>query len=108
MQSQFPPEIYDRIERTGVIAVLVIDEIEHGPPLAEALLAGDVDAMELTESSKRELGGENPRQLQGCKVRGKVQVFAILARSAQPKTEKTNSRRCDFFRASETSEARAL
>jgi len=48
MQSQFPPEILDRIERSGVIAVLVIDEIEHGPPLAEALLAGGVDAMELT------------------------------------------------------------
>jgi len=48
MQSQFPPEIFDRIERSGVIAVLVIDKIEHGPPLAEALLAGGVDAMELT------------------------------------------------------------
>ncbi len=48
MESQFPPEILDRIERSGVIAVLVIDEIEHGPPLAEALLAGGVDAMELT------------------------------------------------------------
>lgn len=48
MESQFPPEILDRIERSGVIAVLVIDRIEHGPPLAEALLAGGVDAMELT------------------------------------------------------------
>jgi len=31
-----------------VIAVLVIDRIEHGPSVAEALLAGGVDAMELT------------------------------------------------------------
>ena len=48
MQSQFPSGILDRIERSGVIAVLVIDGVEHGPPLAEALLAGGVDAMELT------------------------------------------------------------
>jgi 2-dehydro-3-deoxyphosphogluconate aldolase/(4S)-4-hydroxy-2-oxoglutarate aldolase len=48
MQSQFPPEIFDRIERAGVIAVLVVDRVEHGPPLAEALQAGGIDAMELT------------------------------------------------------------
>ena len=48
MKSQFPPEFLDRIEQSGVIAVLVVDKIEHGPPLAEALLAGGVDAMELT------------------------------------------------------------
>ena len=48
MESQFPQEILERIERSGVIAVLVIDEVEHGPPLAEALLAGCIDGMELT------------------------------------------------------------
>ena len=48
MQSRFPPELFDRIERSGVIAVLVIDRSDHGPPLAEALLAGGVDVMELT------------------------------------------------------------
>lgn len=48
MESQFPPEVLDWIDRSGVIAVLVIDKVEHGPPLAEALLAGGVDAMELT------------------------------------------------------------
>lgn len=48
MQSQFPAEILDRIEQSGVIAVLVIDKVEHGPPLAEALQEGGVDAMELT------------------------------------------------------------
>jgi len=48
MQSQFPLEIFNRIERCGMIAVLVIDQIEHGPPVAEALLAGGIDAMELT------------------------------------------------------------
>lgn len=48
MESQFPAEVSDRIERAGVIAVLVIDKVEHGRPLAEALLAGGVAAMELT------------------------------------------------------------
>lgn len=40
--------IWDRIERCGVIAVLVIDDAARARPLAEALLAGGVDAMELT------------------------------------------------------------
>ncbi len=48
MQSQFPAEMLQRIERTGVIAVLVVDQAEHAVPLAEALLAGGVDAIELT------------------------------------------------------------
>ncbi|MCP4784255.1 MAG: bifunctional 4-hydroxy-2-oxoglutarate aldolase/2-dehydro-3-deoxy-phosphogluconate aldolase [Fuerstiella sp.] len=37
-----------RIERTGVISVLIIDDAAHAVPLARALLAGGVDAMELT------------------------------------------------------------
>lgn len=37
-----------RIQAGGIIAVLVIDREEDGPPLARALLAGGVDAMELT------------------------------------------------------------
>ena len=37
MQSQFPSETLDRIKQSGVIAVLVVDKVEHGPPLAEAL-----------------------------------------------------------------------
>ncbi len=48
MQSQFPSEMLDRIERCGVIAVLVIDRADHAVPLARALLAGGVDVMELT------------------------------------------------------------
>ena len=48
MESQFPPEVLDRIEQCAVIAVLVIDQVEHGPPLARALLEGGIDAMELT------------------------------------------------------------
>lgn len=37
-----------RIERTGVIAVLILDDAAHAVPLAQALLAGGVDVMELT------------------------------------------------------------
>jgi 2-dehydro-3-deoxyphosphogluconate aldolase/(4S)-4-hydroxy-2-oxoglutarate aldolase len=38
----------ERIERCGVVAVLVVDELEHAVPLAVALLDGGIDAMELT------------------------------------------------------------
>jgi 2-dehydro-3-deoxyphosphogluconate aldolase / (4S)-4-hydroxy-2-oxoglutarate aldolase len=48
MKSQFPPEILERIQSCGVVAVLVIDEVKHAVPLAEALLDGGIDVMELT------------------------------------------------------------
>ena len=37
-----------RIERSGVIAVLILEDVADAVPLARALLAGGVDAMELT------------------------------------------------------------
>ncbi|MEZ6132190.1 MAG: bifunctional 4-hydroxy-2-oxoglutarate aldolase/2-dehydro-3-deoxy-phosphogluconate aldolase [Planctomycetaceae bacterium] len=48
MQSQFPAEMLQRLEHCGVVAVLIIDNAEHAVPLARALLAGGIDAMELT------------------------------------------------------------
>jgi 2-dehydro-3-deoxyphosphogluconate aldolase/(4S)-4-hydroxy-2-oxoglutarate aldolase len=48
MDSQIPAAISQRIERCGVIAVLVMDDAKHAVPLARALLAGGVDVMELT------------------------------------------------------------
>jgi 2-dehydro-3-deoxyphosphogluconate aldolase/(4S)-4-hydroxy-2-oxoglutarate aldolase len=48
MESQFPQEMLDRIERVGVIAVLVVDDAAHAVPVAEALLAGGIDVIELT------------------------------------------------------------
>lgn len=48
MESQMPAELLERIERCGVVAVLVVDEPAHAVPLARALLAGGIDAMELT------------------------------------------------------------
>lgn len=37
-----------RLERSGVISVLIIEDAAHAVPLARALLAGGVDVMELT------------------------------------------------------------
>jgi 2-dehydro-3-deoxyphosphogluconate aldolase/(4S)-4-hydroxy-2-oxoglutarate aldolase len=48
MESQFPAGLLERIERCGVVAVLVVDELAHAVPLAKALIDGGVDAMELT------------------------------------------------------------
>lgn len=48
MQSQFDPDVLGRIERCGVIAVLVLEDAADAVPLAQALLAGGVQVMELT------------------------------------------------------------
>ena len=48
MDSQFSDSLLTRIERCGVIAVLVIDEPSQVVPLSKALLACGVDVMELT------------------------------------------------------------
>lgn len=42
------PAIFDQLETTGVLAVLIIDHAADAVPVAEALLAGGVNAMELT------------------------------------------------------------
>lgn len=41
-------ESLERVRRTGVIAVLVVDRVEDVVPLANALLEGGIDIMELT------------------------------------------------------------
>ncbi len=46
--SAFPQALADRLAAEGVVAVLVIDEVGDAVPLAQALLAGGVRAMELT------------------------------------------------------------
>ncbi|MCG8578934.1 MAG: bifunctional 4-hydroxy-2-oxoglutarate aldolase/2-dehydro-3-deoxy-phosphogluconate aldolase [Bacteroidales bacterium] len=42
------PEIIKTIDNAGVMAVLVIDDVRHAVPVAKALLAGGVTAIELT------------------------------------------------------------
>lgn len=48
MNPAFDPELAQRIEQCGIIAVLVVDRVDDAVPLARALLAGGVDVMELT------------------------------------------------------------
>ncbi|MCF6333734.1 MAG: bifunctional 4-hydroxy-2-oxoglutarate aldolase/2-dehydro-3-deoxy-phosphogluconate aldolase [Draconibacterium sp.] len=47
-QKAMSPEIIKKIDEAGAVAVLVIDELKHALPLANALLAGGVNAIELT------------------------------------------------------------
>ena len=48
MESKFPSDMLTQIESGGVISVPIIEQVEHAVPLAKALLAGGVGAMELT------------------------------------------------------------
>jgi 2-dehydro-3-deoxyphosphogluconate aldolase/(4S)-4-hydroxy-2-oxoglutarate aldolase len=48
MAGLFPDELSAHLYNTGVIAVLMIDEVADAVPLARALLAGGVDGIELT------------------------------------------------------------
>jgi 2-dehydro-3-deoxyphosphogluconate aldolase/(4S)-4-hydroxy-2-oxoglutarate aldolase len=48
MKIPFPEELQKKVEASGVVAVLVIDEVKHAVPVARALLAGGISAMELT------------------------------------------------------------
>lgn len=43
-----PIHIADKIQESGIVAVIIIDKVRHAIPLAEALLKGGVDAIELT------------------------------------------------------------
>ena len=47
-QKAMTPQIIKKIDDSGVIAVLVIDELKHAVPVAQALLRGGVDSIELT------------------------------------------------------------
>jgi 2-dehydro-3-deoxyphosphogluconate aldolase/(4S)-4-hydroxy-2-oxoglutarate aldolase len=47
-QKSMSPEIIEQLNDTGVIAVLVIDELQNAVPLAKALMKGGVNAIELT------------------------------------------------------------
>lgn len=47
-QKAMHPDLIRKIDDAGVIAVLVIDELKHTLPLAQALLDGGISAVELT------------------------------------------------------------
>ena len=69
--SLFPEPLFSRLHRTGVVAVLVVDDPEHAVPLARALLAGGVVCMELTlrtpaaMEALRRVRGSVPEMLAG-------------------------------------------
>ena len=46
--AAFSENIIEKIKRSGIIAVLEINNVEHAVPVAEALLRGRVTAIELT------------------------------------------------------------
>jgi 2-dehydro-3-deoxyphosphogluconate aldolase/(4S)-4-hydroxy-2-oxoglutarate aldolase len=48
MNPPFPTDLQQKVETSGVIAVLVIDQVEHAVPVARALLEGGISVMELT------------------------------------------------------------
>ena len=48
IKQPMSPGIIKKIDDAGIIAVLIIDKLEHAIPLANALLEGGVDTIELT------------------------------------------------------------
>ena len=44
----FPSDLHTKLKASAVVAVLVIDDASHAVPLAQALMRGGIDAMELT------------------------------------------------------------
>ena len=78
-----------RIERSGVIAVLILEDAANAVPLARALLAGGVDAMELTLrtdaaiDSLRKIREHVPEMLAGIGTVLRVdQIDEVLAEGA--------------------------
>ena len=48
MDSQFPEPMMQRLQRCGIVAVLVVDEASSVVPLCKALVACGIDCVELT------------------------------------------------------------
>ena len=48
MTSNFPDEILGRLKRTSVVAGFSVEKVGNAAPVAAALLAGGIDAIELT------------------------------------------------------------
>lgn len=54
--SELETTIFARLRKSAIIAVLILDRVEDAVPLAEALLEGGVDAMELTLRTPAAIG----------------------------------------------------
>ena len=89
MSEVFPSTIQDKIERTGVLAVLVVESVSTAVPLAQALLKGGIDAIELTLRTEAALDAlkaiktEVPAMTVGCgTVLTENQVDAVIEAGA--------------------------
>lgn len=87
--SAFDPTLAARIREMGVVAVLVVERADDGPPLARALLDGGVGVMELTLRTAaalealRRIRAEVPEMLAGVgTVLAPDQVMAAVAAGA--------------------------
>jgi len=58
-QQAISPDLIKKIDTAGIIAVLIVDEVQHAVPLAKALLAGGVDTIELTLRTPAALDAAN-------------------------------------------------
>ena len=56
MKPLFDPTLAATIQKTGIIAVLIVDREDDAVPLARALLAGGVNVMELTLRTPAAIG----------------------------------------------------
>ena len=89
MNLTFDAAVQARLESAGVVAVLVVDDAKDGPPLARALIAGGIDAMELTLRTPaaldalRAIRAEVPEMLAGIgTVLYPAQVAEVFAAGA--------------------------
>lgn len=47
-QKAMSPEIIKKVNKAGIIGMLIIDEVKHAVPVAKALLKGGINTIELT------------------------------------------------------------
>ena len=72
MVNNFCKEIIQQLKTTGVVAGFSVEKVEHAVPIAEALLAGGIEAIELTIRTPvaidaiRAISAEVPRMLVGA------------------------------------------
>lgn len=55
-QCAMSNEIIDKVDKAGIIAMLIIDDVKYAVPVAKALLAGGIDTIELTLRTPAALG----------------------------------------------------
>lgn len=87
MSPAFDRELAEKIERTGIVAVLVVDEVKDAVPLARALLSGGVNVIELTLRTPaaldalREIRAEVPEIIAGVGTVLTVEQVAGIVRA---------------------------